>query len=297
MKAILTGCSGLVGTALINGLFKKGFSIQCLKRVPTLDPTEVGWDTTPLEQEESPGTTLVHLAGENVAKGRWTKKKKESILNSRISGTRSLLAAVSRMPQKPAALICASAIGYYGDQGATLLDEDCGPGAGFLAEVCRLWEKEAQKFAEFGIRVVNLRFGMVLSPEGGALHEMLPAFRLGLGGVVGSGEQFISWVSIRDLVDIVDFVAKNESISGPVNVVSPDPVTNRELTKTLGRVINRPTFFTVPAPVVRLLFGEMADEMLLVSVKVKPKKLLQAGYSFRDLSLEEVLRYCTTSQR
>ena len=293
MKTMITGCSGLVGSALIESLFKNGHSIQCLKRDTTPDSRHF-WDTDSLPQGQNNGfDAVIHLAGENVANGRWTKKKKEDILNSRLDGTRELIDYVSLLADKPKVFLCASAIGYYGNRGNELLDETSPLGVGFLAEVCRQWEKATQRLTSLGVRIVNLRFGMILSPNGGALSKMVPPFKARLGGVVGSGEQHISWVSIRDVVSIIDFITKNESISGPVNIVSPIQTTNRELTKTLGKALNRPTIFKVPASAARLIFGQMADEMLLTSCRVTPQKLIQAGYQYTDQSLEAVLRYCT----
>ena len=220
-------------------------------------------------------------------------KKKEGILNSRLDGTRELIDYISLLADKPKVFLCASAIGYYGNRGNEILDENSSLGVGFLAEVCRQWEKETQRLSSLGVRIVNLRFGMILSPDGGALHKMIPPFKAGVGGVIGTGKQHISWISIRDVVSIIDFIIKNESISGPVNVVSPIQTTNKELTKTLGKVLKRPTLFTVPASAARLIFGQMADEMLLSSSRVTPQKLMQSGYQYIDQSLESVLRYCT----
>ena len=292
MKTMITGCTGLVGSALIESLFNNGHSIQCLKRDTTPDSKHF-WNTDSLPQDQNSGfDAIIHLAGENVANGRWSKKKKEAILNSRLDGTRELIDYISLLADKPKIFLCASAVGYYGNRGNELLDETSSLGVGFLAEVCRQWEKETQRLTSLGVRVVNLRFGMILSPNGGALHKMTPPFKAGMGGVVGTGEQQISWISIRDVVSIIDFLTKNESISGPVNIVSPIQTTNKELTKTLGKVLNRPTIFKVPASVARIIFGQMADEMLLTSCRVTPQKLIQAGYQYTDQSLEAVLRYC-----
>lgn len=292
MKTMITGCSGLVGSALIESLFKAGHSIQCLKR-DTTAATQHFWDTDSLPEAGNTNLdAIIHLAGENVANGRWSKKKKEAILKSRLDGTRELIDYVSLLAVKPKVFLCASAVGYYGNRGNEILDEKSSLGVGFLAEVCRQWERETERLTSLGIRIVNLRFGMILSPNGGALHKMIPAFKARLGGIVGSGEQHVSWVSIRDVVAIIDFIIKNEAIKGPVNVVSPIQTTNRELTKTLGKVLNRPTFFKVPAIVARLLFGQMADEMLLTSCRVIPQKLTLSGYQYIDPSLESVLGYC-----
>ena len=290
---MITGCTGLVGSALIDGLFKNGHSIQCLKRNKSPGAPKF-WDTDSLPQDPNNSfEAIVHLAGENVASGRWTKNKKEAILNSRLDGTRELIDYISLLENKPKVFLCASAVGYYGSRGNEILNESSSLGVGFLAEVCRQWEKETQRLTDLGIRIVNLRFGMILSPNGGALEKMIPPFKAGLGGVIGGGDQHISWISIRDVVSIVDFIIKNESISGPVNIVSPIQTTNKELTKALGKVLGRPTLFKVPSSVARVIFGQMADEMLLTSCRATPQKLIQSDYQYVDTSLESALRFCT----
>jgi uncharacterized protein (TIGR01777 family) len=293
MKTLITGSSGLVGSSLVEFLFKKGHSIQCLKRNSEADSDNF-WATQELpENNATEFDTVIHLAGENVAQGRWTEKKKKSILLSRLEGTKELVDYISILTEKPKVFLCASAVGYYGSRGNEILDENSSLGTGFLADVCRQWEKETQRLSAMGVRVVNLRFGMVLSPRGGALHKMIPPFQARLGGIIGSGQQYISWISIRDLVKIVDFIIQRDHIKGPVNVVSPIQTTNKELTKALGKVLNRPTPFKVPAFMAQLIFGQMADEMLLGSSRVTPKILLEAGYEFEDQSLDAVLQYCT----
>lgn len=290
---MITGCTGLVGSALIDSLFKNGYSIQCLKRNKNPGALHF-WDTDSLPQDPNNGfEAVVHLAGENVASGRWTKKKKEAILNSRLDGTRELINYISLLENKPKVFLCASAVGYYGSRGNEILNENSSLGVGFLAEVCRQWEKETQRLTDLGVRIVNLRFGMILSPNGGALDKMIPPFKAGLGGVVGTGKQHISWISIRDVVSIVDFIIKNESINGPVNIVSPTQTTNKELTKSLGKVLGRPTLFKIPSSAARLIFGQMADEMLLTSCRATPQKLMQADYQYVDTSLESALSFCT----
>ncbi|BHH83261.1 TIGR01777 family oxidoreductase [Desulforhopalus sp. 52FAK] len=296
MKTMITGCTGLVGSALIEGLFNNGHSLQCLKRDLTPDSNHF-WATDSLPKDDTNTfEAVIHLAGENVANGRWSQKKKESILSSRLDGTREIIDYISLLTEKPKVFLCASAIGFYGSRGNELLDENSSLGVGFLAEVCQQWEKETQRLEQLGVRVVNLRFGMILSAKGGALSKMIPPFKAGLGGVVGTGEQHISWISIRDVVSIIDFIMNNEAINGPVNVVSPIQCTNREFTKTLGEVLSRPTIFKVPTAVARLIFGQMADEMLLTSCRVTPQKLMHAGYTFLDQSLESVLNNCVESR-
>lgn len=293
MKILISGASGLVGSSLVESLFERGHTIRPLQRHKEKSWGRL-WNTDELDAaaDPEPFDAVIHLAGENVAGGRWTAARKEKILRSRVDGTWELVDYISQLNRRPKVLVCASAIGYYGNCGDTIVDESSPLGSGFLAEVCRQWEETAVKAEVAGIRVVNMRFGMILSLRGGALHKMLPAFRLGLGGVVGNGEQYISWISIRDLTEIVQFIIDHDSLSGPVNVVTPTPVTNRDFTKTLGKVLNRPTIMPAPAFLVRLLFGEMADEMLLSSTRVMPTRLLEAGYRFQDVDLGRTLLSC-----
>ncbi|SHO50646.1 TIGR01777 family oxidoreductase [Desulfopila aestuarii] len=295
MRTLITGASGLIGSALLESLHAKGHAIRCLQRNKKNSASTI-WNTDVFAQQENEDNfdTIIHLAGENVADGRWNESRKKRIMESRIKGTRELIELLGKLSNPPATFICASAIGYYGNRGSELLTEESEAGKGFLAEVCKKWEVEAQKAQEIGCRVVNLRFGMVLSPGGGALHKMLPPFKAGLGGPIGNGKQYMSWVSIRDLVEIVDFAINDDSLNGPVNVVSPVPVTNREFTRCLAGVLGRPALLPVPPFALRLMFGEMADEMLLAGSRVKPEKLISSGYSFQDVNLSETLRFCTS---
>lgn len=294
MKTLITGASGLVGSALVEALFKKGHVIHCLQRNKGKDPEKI-WDTSALQTgtgDQEPFDAVIHLAGENVAGGRWDAARKDRILRSRVEGTRQLVDALSALRKKPKVFLCASAAGYYGDCGDREVDERSPLGSGFLADVCRQWEEEAARAGQAGIRVVNMRFGLILSPKGGALHKMLPAFKAGLGGVVGSGEQYISWISINELTEIVHFLIVNESASGPYNFITPTPVTNRIFTKTLGEVLGKPTILPAPAFLVKLIFGDMAQETLLSSCRAKPARLLEAGYQFREDDLRRTLEYC-----
>lgn len=299
MRILLTGSSGLAGSTLVEYFFTKGYSIQCLKRNKTPASTNF-WATDALHPDK-PFHSVIHLAGENVAEGRWTEQKKQTILMSRLEGTKQLIDYIATLDEKPTTFFCASAVGYYGSRGDELLDENSSLGKGFLADVCRQWEKETERLSSMNIRTVNLRFGMILSPRGGALHKMIPPFKARLGGVIGSGKQYISWISIRDLTRIIDFLVENKQIKGPVNVVCPTPATKRELTRALGKALNRPAPFKIPGFMAQLIFGQMADEMLLSSSRVMPKILLESGYEFSDQSLEDtVLRCClenTAAQR
>ncbi len=292
MKTLITGASGLVGSALVEHLFKKGHTIQCLKRNPKTE-TKHFWNPDVLSKSsENLYQTIIHLAGENVAQGRWTAEKKRQILMSRLEGTKELIDFISILKEKPSLFLCASAIGYYGNRGDEILNENSSSGNGFLAEVCRQWEQETRRLSMMGIRVVNLRFGMIISSRGGALPNMIRPFKASLGGTIGNGKQYLSWISIRDLVQIIDFIISREYIKGPVNVVSPIQTTNGELTKALGRALHRPALLRIPAFLVQLLYGEMAEEMLLSSTRVTPKVLMESGYQFSDQSLDAVLRHC-----
>ncbi len=293
MKTLITGASGLIGSALVEYLFQQGHSIQCLKRNPHNKNTPF-WAIQSLpDNSDAVFSAVIHLAGENVAQGRWTAAKKKRILQSRVDGTRELVDYISLLPVKPDVFLTASAIGFYGNRGDDLISENSPGGEGFLADVCRQWEQETKRLTTMNIRVVTLRFGMVLSPKGGALHKMIPPFKANLGGTIGSGKQYISWISIRDLVQIVDFIINNKQISGPVNIVSPIQTTNGELTKILGRALGSRPFLKIPAFVVKLIFGQMAKEMLLSSTRVTPTVLLENDYTFRDQSLAAVISHCT----
>jgi uncharacterized protein (TIGR01777 family) len=230
------------------------------------------------------------LAGENISEGRWTDSKKQRIRESRTRGTETIARALAGMPQPPRVLVSASAIGYYGDRGATVCDEATSPGKGFLPEVCVAWEAAAAPAAQAGIRVVHPRIGVVLANEGGALQKMLPPFRMGVGGRLGSGQQYFSWITLDDLVRALVFSIEQETVRGPVNATAPAPVTNNEFTKALGRVLSRPTFFPVPAIMARLAFGEMADALLLASTRVVPAALENHGFQFAQREIEPALR-------
>lgn len=289
MKILITGGSGLVGSSLMQHLFSKGHSIFSLQR--NQDPSAPFWcfDRIPPDLQESGFDAVVHLAGENIATGRWTLSKKNKILESRVAGTRQLAEYCAAADNSPKTFFCASAIGYYGNRGEETLDETSTSGNNFVAEVCRAWEQATLAAAEAGIRVAYGRIGMVLSGKGGTLPTMLPSFKLGIAGVVGSGNQYISWVQLEDLVAMIEFIIENEQISGPVNLVSPAAATNREFTKTLGRVLKRPTMMKMPAFVARTVFGQMADDLILSSTRVLPSVLMKNGYIHRYPNLENGL--------
>ncbi len=297
MKLLVTGASGLVGGALVPFLAAAGHEVVRIGRSAGRSAPGAGdirWDPGAgvLDADALEGFDgVVHLAGENIAAGRWNAEKKRRIRGSRVDGTRLLARTVAGLQRPPRVLVSASAIGIYGDRGEETLTEASAPGTGFLSEVCREWEAATEAAAEKGIRVVHARLGVVLSQHGGALAKMLTPFRLGAGGIVGNGRQYMSWVTLDDTVAAVGHLLETGSATGPVNVVAPAAVTNREFTRTLGRVLRRPTLFPLPGFAARLAFGEMADALLLASTRVKPAGLLDSGYTFRHGSLEDGLRH------
>ena len=294
MHILVSGASGLIGSALTPCLEAAGHRVTRLVRGRARPGWgEVAWEPEagrlPLPALEGVDA-VVHLAGEGIA-GRWTADKKRRIYDSRVHGTQIVCEALRQVVKPPKTFVCASAIGYYGNRGERLLLEESRAGEDFLARVCVDWEAAAAPAAERGIRVVSLRLGMVLSSTGGALGQMLPPFRLGFGGVLGGGAQYMSWIALDDVVGAISHVLTTESLRGAVNLVAPEAVSNRDFTKTLGRVLRRPTAFAVPAFAARLLFGEMADALLLASTRVEPGKLNASDYTFRYPELEVALRH------
>jgi uncharacterized protein (TIGR01777 family) len=293
-KILVSGSSGLIGAALVPALQSNGYEVVRLVRGASASG-RVGWDPArPLAPESVSGfEVIIHLAGESIV-GRWTEAKKRRIRESRVQGTRALAEALAKAPQPPRLLISASAIGYYGNRGEETLREDSSSGDGFLPEVCREWEAAAEPASKAGIRAVQMRFGVVLSALGGALQKMLLPFRMGVGGKVGNGRQWMSWIAIDDLVGAIQHVIKTDTLRGPVNGVGPGPVRNAEFTRTLASVLSRPAIFPMPGFAARLAFGQMADELLLASQRVEPAKLMASGYVFQkpDLStaLEDILK-------
>lgn len=289
----VSGSHGLIGSALVRSLEAGGHRVLRLVRSRSqAGRDDVFWNpaTGEIDAAGLEGVdAVVNLAGESVAKP-WTDEVRRRIRESRVQGTRLLAEALAGLERPPGVFVCASAVGYYGDRGDERLDEDAPPGTGFLPETGREWEAAADPAREAGIRTVPLRFGIVLSGEGGMLAAVLPLFRLGAGGKLGSGKQWMSWVSLEDVVDAIRFVIGTEGIRGPVNVVAPAPVTNEEFTETLGRVLGRPTFLSVPAALLRLVPGGMGEEALLASQRVVPDRLLGAGFRFHHADLEGALR-------
>jgi uncharacterized protein (TIGR01777 family) len=291
-RFLVTGVSGPIGAALLPSLESRASRIVRLVRGPAKNADQVSWDPfAPLPPAAVSGSdAVIHLAGESVV-GRWTEAKKKAIRDSRVQGTRNLASALAQTQGKdrPRVFICASAIGFYGDRGDELLTEESAAGGGFLAELGRDWEAASRVAAESGIRTVNLRIGLVLSPKGGALAKMLTPFQLGLGGRLGPGTQWWSWIHVDDIVGAIHHILDTESLSGPLNLVAPNPVQNIEFTRLLALVLGRPARLPVPAFAARLAFGEMAQELMLSSQRVTPGKLEASGYSFRFPELRAAL--------
>jgi uncharacterized protein (TIGR01777 family) len=295
MNVLVSGSSGLVGSALVSLLTSQGHAVSRLVRGSSQAREQtIFWDPENRQVETAAQEgfdAVVHLAGENIASGRWTEERKARIRNSRVLGTQCLAEALARLNRPPRIFASASAIGYYGSRGEELLDENSSSGSGFLAEVCRSWEAATAPAVDKGIRVALTRFGVVLSPQGGALAKMLFPFRMGVGGRVGNGRQYMSWIALDDAVGAIHHALITDVIQGPVNVVAPYPVSNLEFTKALGRAVGRPTIFPMPTPVVRLVFGKMADETLLASTRVEPARLKASGFAFRFPEVEGALRH------
>ena len=293
MNIAVTGSGGLVGSALVPLLTMGGHRVSRLVRkspsgndVPW-DPAEGVRDLSRLEGVDA----VIHLAGESIAAGRWTPHRKEEIRRSRVEGTRRLCESLARLSRRPKVLVSASAIGFYGDRGGETLTEDSESGKDFLAEVCREWEAATEPASHAGIRVVHMRFGMILSPSGGALKKMLLPFRLGAGGRIGSGSQYVSWIAIDDAIGSIHHAVCTDSLKGAVNGVAPAPVTNAEFTRVLAQVLSRPAIFPLPAFAARIAFGEMADALLLAGARVMPTRLQASGYRFLYPELEGALKH------
>ena len=294
MKTVVTGANGLVGSSLVPFLRTGGHDVVRLVRKGARRAGDALWDPAKGEIDAAAlegAEAVVHLAGESIASGGWDAAKKERIRTSRVVPTRLLAETLAGLRHQPKVLVSASAVGYYGDRGEEGLNESAASSTDFLGRVCEEWEAATAAAEAAGIRVVRLRIGVVLSPEGGALAKMLPPFRLGAGGRLGTGRQWMSWIAIDDLLGAIHHAMIHPSLSGAVNAVSPEPATNQQFTKALGRVLGRPTLASVPAFAARLAFGEMADALLLASTRVHPAKLLAAGYAFRHPDLDDALRH------
>ena len=293
-RIVVTGATGLVGQALCAVLVGGGHDVRTLSRRPDPGAQSFHWDPERglIDERAFEGAdAVVHLAGENVADGRWNAERKERILKSRVESTRLLAETLAALHPRPECLVSASAIGYYGMGRSQSVDESCAPGDDFLAEVCKAWESAAQPAIDAGIRTAWLRIGVVLSRQGGALAKMLPAFRMGVGGKVGKGEQTMSWVSLDDLVAMIAFLIEDPSLRGPFNAVAPQAVSNAEFSHTLGKVLHRPALLPVPGALLKLALGrEMADALLLSGVRVLPRRLLEAGFQWQYPELDAALR-------
>lgn len=290
---LLSGSAGLIGRELCGSLMRDKTAVHQLVRHPVHSQTRnVAWDIDAgtIEAEKCGGhKAVVHLAGEPIAAKKWTPEQKRKILESRVGGTRLLAETLAGLKEKPGVFVCASAIGYYGSRGNETLTEASEAGEGFLAEVTRAWEEAAQPARDAGIRVVHARFGIVLSPEGGALAKMLPAFKIGAGGRLGDGSAWMSWIALPDVVGGLRHVIETPGLSGPVNFTAPEPVTNYTFTKTLGHALHRPSFLPAPQKAIAAIFGEMGETLLLNSAKVLPEQLQRTGYVFQHPRLAEAL--------
>ncbi len=298
MKILVTGSTGLVGTALVSALARDGNTVCRLMRPQSKSPAsskdgfDVAWNpaTGELGGAGVGADAVVNLAGASIAEGRWTKERKELLRTSRIDTTRALVNTLAKMSARPRVLVSASATGYYGDQGDELLTEGSKAGTDFLAGLAQEWEAEARKAGALGIRVVLARFGIILAKQGGALPKMMLPFKLGAGGKLGSGKQWMSWVTLEDVVGILRFALENSSVRSVVNVVAPEPLQNAEFTKVLAKAMHRPALFPAPGFALRLVLGEMADALLLSSQRVAPQKLQQLGYQSLHADLASALK-------
>ncbi len=295
MKVLITGATGMVGSELGKTLKKRGDTVLELRRNrSSLSSNSAFWNpgTGEIDAAALEGIdAAVHLAGENISEGRWTDEKKKRIVDSRVKGTTLLSETLAGLNDMPRVLISASAIGYYGNRGAELVNEASKPGNDFLADVCAQWEQSTTAAREAGIRVVNIRIGIVLSTKGGALAKILLPFKMGVGGKVGDGDQYMSWIALDDLISAILFIIDTDAIQGPVNMVSPNPVTNAEFTKSLGKALSRPAILPAPAFALRLVFGEMADALLLSGARVDPAKLKASNYAFKYPQLDAALKH------
>jgi len=294
LNIVVTGASGMIGSVLCPFLSTGGHRVVRLVRRPAVSDDEIFWDPhrgyIDLDQI-GPVDVIIHLAGESLATGRWTPAKRRRIMESRIRTTKLIAETAVKLNPRVKLLINASAIGYYGNRGTETLSENFGRGSDFISEVCDRWEGAAAPAADKGIRIAFLRIGVALTPRGGALKKMLPVFKFGFGGRLGSGKQYISWIGIDDVIGAIYHVIREEDLEGPVNIVSPFPETNARLSRILGKVIRRPVPWRTPATVIKAIFGQMGKEIVLSSTRVVPEKLLSSGYRFRTSDLEETLRH------
>ncbi|MEN6627909.1 MAG: TIGR01777 family oxidoreductase [Candidatus Sumerlaeia bacterium] len=289
MKIFISGSGGFIGNRLVAHLRAGGHEVVRMVRSQPPGDEAVFWqpasgrfDRSVLEEADA----VINLAGENIAAGRWTEERKRSMRDSRVVSTQLLAEAIAAVGRRPRVLVNASAVGIYGNRGDEPLDESSAPGSGYLADVCRDWEAATEPAERAGVRVVRARFGVVLDPHGGALAKMLPYFKSGIGGRIGSGKQYISWITLDDVVWMMDHVLANESVRGAINAVAPNPVRQAEFASELGKALGRPALVPTPATALRLMFGQMAEETILASARVFPRSLLAGGFEFRDPDIE-----------
>jgi uncharacterized protein (TIGR01777 family) len=297
MRVLVSGSSGLVGRSLDETMHREGHTVLHLVRPESADQRPangtVRWNPPAGEFDAARAEgadAVVHLAGASIADGRWTEERKRVLRSSRVDATRHLVGHLAKLSRPPRIFVAASAVGYFGDRGDEVLTENSAPANDFLGKLCQEWEAESLAAEKFGARVVLLRFGIILAAQGGALAKMLPPFRMGVGGPIGSGRQWMSWISLPEVVGVIHFALQNEALRGPVNTVAPNPVTNKQFSRALGGALRRPAIFPLPGFVARTMFGEMADALLLASQRVAPQKLQQAGYSFHHAELDGALR-------
>jgi uncharacterized protein (TIGR01777 family) len=293
-RILVSGASGLIGSAVVQATAGRSIeAVRLVRDARLAGPDAIAWNPDLPENAVDPALlggfgAVVHLSGANVGR-RWTSRYKQEILSSRVNSTQALCRALAATQDRPRVLLCASAVGIYGNRGDEMLTEQSTPGSGFLADTCVAWEVATQAASDAGIRVVHLRFGIVLDGHGGALPRMLPAFRLGLGGKLGSGDQWVSWISLRDAVRAIFFLVDSDRMAGAFNLTAPNPMTNRTFSRAIGKAIHRPAVLPVPRAAVRVLLGEFADEALLASQRAIPERLVEAGFAFENLEIEATL--------
>ena len=297
-KILISGASGLLGSAYSDYLSNKGHTVFKLVRREPASEYELFWNpmTGELDLKNIEGfDSIINFSGKNIGLGRWTKKSKKVIYDSRIQSTTLLSESIAKLNHPPESFLSSSAVGYYGETGSEFVNEGTEPGKGFLSDLCVKWEKATMPAVRAGVRVIQLRSGVVLSAKGGALAKMLTPFKLGLGGRLGNGRQYLSWIMIDDYVGALYHLMTSENIQSPVNVVSPEPETNREFTKILAKVLNRPAIFPIPAFVLKTLLGQVAEEILLSSTRAIPQLLMGSGFEFKYPALEDALKKCLIS--
>ncbi|MFH2047919.1 MAG: TIGR01777 family oxidoreductase [bacterium] len=297
MNIVVAGASGLIGKALVESLIASDHNVKTLVRRKPLNDSEIFWEPQSgvIESDKLIDVdTVINLGGENIASGRWTKSKKKRILDSRVKSTTLLCETLVKLDKLPSTLLSASADGYYGDCNQNEVTEASPPGDSFIADVCRQWEEATNVCKEAGIRVVNCRFGIVLTPQGGALKKMLPAFKFGVGGKLGSGKQMMNWISMHDCIRAMLYLIENENIKNAVNIIAPEAITNKEFTKAIAKYLKRPALFPVPSFVIKILLGELGSELLKERCKIIPEKLINSGFQFKypdiNSALNEILK-------